>query len=204
MYEIGEHLDLAWRLISLIEKYPSTLLDVGVGPMGVGLLWLFPMALLKIGVDSLPMMGVNTKNRFADSLVNSIQKETVYIQANAEQLPFDTESFELVICNNVLDHTFSPWEMLRELCRVTKVNGYLAVAVDTNSLFGFFARSIDRKVRPYLNCYKLHPHDIIIGQIEKSLEFEGFVVLSHNKASVLGSILGRRRMQSWVAMKSKS
>lgn len=111
MYEMGEHLDLAWRLRSCSSASPRSVLDVGVGPMGTGLLWLFPDAQVKIGVD--------------------------------------------------------------------------------------------RLLQPSLNMYRLHPTDFIIGYIERYLSDRRFTILSSNEASGLGRLIGRRRMQCWVAVKGR-
>jgi SAM-dependent methyltransferase len=199
-YEMGEHLDLAWRLTSIIRK-PNTILDVGVGPMGIGLLWLYPMSSLKIGLDPLPRLVPATGNPYADSVVSAIQKDTAYIQAKGEQLPFKNDFFDLVICNNVFDHSVSHQELLAEMVRVTKKNGYWGIGVDTNPILGFIIRGIDRNIRRHLNTYKLHPQDIIIGTLDKFLNDHGFLILSTNKASAMGRICGRRRMQWWVAQK---
>jgi len=201
MYEMAEHSDLAANLLQVNDREPSAFLDVGVGPLGIGLLWLYPDSLIKIGIDPLPRMKAQTGNPYVDSLVHRIRDDSIFIRARGENLPFPAESFDLVVCNNVLDHTIFPKKLLDELCRVTKVKGHLGIGVDTNSLFGFLIRWIDRRLRPHYNPYRLHPHDIIIGEINKDLQSRGFRILRHNDASILGSAMGRRRMQWWVAVK---
>jgi SAM-dependent methyltransferase len=201
MYEMGEHLDLAWNLKQVIKNQPASVLDVGIGPMGIGLLWLYPFSPVKIGLDPLQRINVNTGNYYVDSLINTIKKEIIFIQSKGEGLPFRDGSFDLVICNNVLDHSLFPKTIVNELCRVTMKNGHLGIGVDTNSFLGFFVRWIDRRIRTHINAYRLHPHDIIIGTIDNILRKNGFHLLSHNKASFLGRIVGRRRMQWWVAVK---
>jgi SAM-dependent methyltransferase len=201
MYEMAEHSDLAAHLIRILDRSPSAFLDVGVGPMGVGLLWLYPQSSLKIGVDTLPLMTVHTGNVYVDAMVNRIREDIIYILSLGEDLPLSSESFDLVVCNNVLDHAISPSRLLDELCRVTKKNGHLGIGVDTNSVLGYFMRWIDRRMRPRFNPYRLHPHDLIIGQINKILRIHGFHILCHNEASRLGAVIGRRRMQWWVSQK---
>lgn len=201
MYEIGEHLDLAWRLKACHPGTPGSVLDVGVGPMGTGLLWLFPDARVKVGLDTLQRMLVKTGNRYADQLVEAIRSGTHYIIGSAEHLPFEDQTFHLVVCNNVLDHVAHPVWVLSELCRVVRPGGYLCLGLDTNSYLGYFLRKVDRLLRPSLNVYRLHPTDFIIGYIERYLSERQFAILSSNQASGLGRLVGRRRMQSWVAAK---
>ncbi len=199
--EMAEHSDLAANMMQILNKAPTAFLDAGAGPFGIGLLWLYSASLLKIGIDTLPRMKVQTGNAYVDALVHRIRADSIFIQARGEDLPFFAESFDLVMCNNVLDHAISPSRLLDELCRVTKKNGHLGIGVDTNSLLGFIVRWVDRRLRPHFNPYRLHPHDIIINKINRLLKAKGFRILRHNEASMLGTILGRRRMQWWVTKK---
>lgn len=201
MYEMGEHLDLAWRLRSCSSTSPRSVLDIGVGPMGTGLLWLFSDARVKIGVDTLQRMPVATGNRYADQLVEAIRSDSQYIVGQAERLPFGDEAFDVVVCNNVLDHVDRPLRVLSEVCRVVRPGGYLGLGLDTNSYLGYFLRRVDRLLRPSLNTYRLHPTDFVIGYIEQYLSDRHFVILSSNEASGPGRLIGRRRMQCWVALK---
>ena len=200
-YEMGEHMDLPWRLKNTLEKIPHSFLDVGVGPMGVGLLWMHPKSPIKIGFDPLPKLKVSTGNPYADELVEKICKDCWYIRGRAEELPFKPDWFELVVSHNVLDHVSEPIRVLSEICRVVQKGGYIGISVDTNSRLNGFLRKIDRALHPKLNTYVQHPHDIIIGEIEDFLKSKGFEILSVNSASFLGGLIGRRRMQSWVAKK---
>lgn len=45
------------------------------------------------------------------------------IQALGEELPFDSETFDFIYCNNVLEHCKNPILLLRESCRVLKPSG---------------------------------------------------------------------------------
>jgi SAM-dependent methyltransferase len=44
-----------------------------------------------------------------------------------EDLPFESEQFDYVICAAVLEHTRRPWEVAREICRVLKAGGKVLV-----------------------------------------------------------------------------
>jgi SAM-dependent methyltransferase len=201
MYELGEDLDLAWRLQAHAPASADKILDVGVGPMGVGLLWLFPHAALRVGADSLGLLPVATGNPHADSVVARIRSVCDYVIGQSEALPFPDASFDVVVCNNVLDHVEDLHRSIAELCRVVRPAGVLGVGVDTNSHLGAWLRRIDRRRRPDLNAYRLHPTDVIIGEVERALTARGFRIVSSNEASRLGRFLGRRRMQSWVAVR---
>ena len=203
MYEIGEDLDLAWRLQACVTAAPDSLLEVGVGPMGTGLLWLFPGCRFRLALDSLALLPVSTGNPHADGLVRRIRAECRYVIGKSEALSFPDGTFDVVVCNNVLDHVEDARRSVAELCRVVRRGGVLGLSVDTNSYLGYWFRRIDRWRQPHLNAYRLHPTDLIIGQIERALTGRGFRIVSSNQASRLGQLVGRRRMQSWVAVREE-
>jgi SAM-dependent methyltransferase len=45
----------------------------------------------------------------------------------AEDLPFEDEQFDYIMCIAVLEHTLRPWEAARELCRVLRPGGKILV-----------------------------------------------------------------------------
>ncbi len=46
--------------------------------------------------------------------------------ANARELPFEDETFDVVHCHQTLCHNKDPWDILREMLRVTKPGGVVA------------------------------------------------------------------------------
>lgn len=48
---------------------------------------------------------------------------------DAHEIPFKDETFDLVIASQVLEHTFKPWEVAKEIERVVKVNGEILIEV---------------------------------------------------------------------------
>ncbi|MCH8881981.1 MAG: class I SAM-dependent methyltransferase [SAR324 cluster bacterium] len=53
------------------------------------------------------------------------------LQGNAQRLPFPGECFDRVICSEVLEHVQNPMAAARELARVLRPGGHLAVSVPT-------------------------------------------------------------------------
>ena len=55
-----------------------------------------------------------------------------YVQGDAEALPFDDGTFDLVTCQTVLIHVADPQAVIREFVRVTKPGGQVIVAEPNN------------------------------------------------------------------------
>lgn len=49
----------------------------------------------------------------------------VDVVADAEDMPFDPETFEVVICTQMLEHSRRPWKAVAEMCRVLRPKGVL-------------------------------------------------------------------------------
>lgn len=63
-------------------------------------------------------------------------KHLAFLQADGHALPFQEKSFDVVICNEVLEHVLDPMKVLSEIRRVLKNNGIAIIEMDTgNFLF---------------------------------------------------------------------
>lgn len=51
---------------------------------------------------------------------------------DAHQIPFQNNSFDLVLAAQVLEHTLNPWMVAQEIQRVTKKGGYIQIEVPQN------------------------------------------------------------------------
>ena len=116
------------KLIGMFEaetqlKENYKILDVGCGPTYISRLFTKGE---KYGIDPLLMF-------YARIFKN--QKSVISIQAAGEQMPFKNQSFELCSSRNVLDHSYSPEVVLKEIKWVTKQNGYLLIAIYTYTPF---------------------------------------------------------------------
>jgi len=55
------------------------------------------------------------------------------VLGNAEELPFEDESFDTVVCTDVLEHLEHPERVVAEMRRVLKEDGELIVMVPSQS-----------------------------------------------------------------------
>lgn len=56
------------------------------------------------------------------------------IDLEKDRFPFEDESFDATVCLEVLEHLRDPRNILREMLRVLKLNGYLLISTPNNSM----------------------------------------------------------------------
>ena len=69
----------------------------------------------------------------AVQLAKKLHNQSMFIQGNVINLPFKDESFQLVICLEVLEHLEKPEQGLRELSRVS--GSYILISVPNEPYF---------------------------------------------------------------------
>lgn len=73
------------------------------------------------------------------SLFPEWQGRAQTLRAFGEQLPFEDESFEVVLCDNVVDHAECPRKIVEEICRVLVPGGLLYFTVNVHHAFYHWA-----------------------------------------------------------------
>src|SRR5215213_2344632 len=110
-------------LLETVQPIADDARVVEVGSGAHGLIFYFG-ARLCVGVDPLAVS--------YRSLFPRWQKSTRTIAATGEDLPFPDQSFDVVLCDNVVDHAESPARIVRELVRVLKPHGLLYFTVNVH------------------------------------------------------------------------
>ena len=64
------------------------------------------------------------------------------VAAAGESLPFDDESFDIVLCDNVVDHAEDPRRIVEEICRVLAPGGLLYFTVNVHHPFYHVAATL--------------------------------------------------------------
>src|SRR5262245_44429196 len=111
------------------------LLEVGSG--STGLIFYFDdgdnldSGGLRVGVDRLAVDSAH--------LFPNIQRRAMTCAASGESLPFCTAAFDVVLCDNVIDHAEKPGDIVRELGRVLKPQGLLYFSVNVHHAFYRYA-----------------------------------------------------------------
>ena len=110
-----------------------TLLDVGCGP-GTVKIDLASRVSRAVGVDRAPTVLAAAREAAART------KNVEFLEGDAYALPFDDDSFDVVYAHQVLQHLTDPIAALREMRRVAKPGGYVAVRDADYSAMTWFPR----------------------------------------------------------------
>jgi SAM-dependent methyltransferase len=114
------------RVRDVIESYKPIAADarvIEVGSGAHGLIFYFGSK-TGIGVDPLAV-------DYA-SLFPQWQRQALTVAAFGERLPFPDDSFDLVICDNVVDHAESPETIVKELVRILRPGSLLYFTVNVH------------------------------------------------------------------------
>src|SRR5262249_22920336 len=120
--KMSEGSRLVWKHINDVLSVPSgaRVLEVGCGAHG--LIFTLP-SIWSAGVDPL---AVEYASLFP------LQTRCRTIAAFGEQLQFRTASFDVVLCDNVIDHAEGPEQILQEVARVLRPGGTLYFTVNVH------------------------------------------------------------------------
>src|SRR5438477_6481795 len=119
--------DPRWRrfLVSRIDAAPtSTVLDVATGTAAVALELVRQKACAVVGVDQSPDMLEVARRRVQ---LAAATKQVRLVEGGADELPFDEGTFDALTFTYLLRYVDDPAATLRELARVVKPGGTIAM-----------------------------------------------------------------------------
>ena len=118
-YSRGQIFSLDTFLTSVAKK-DDVILDAGCGD-GTGLKFLFDCGYENLyGIDINPNKYYLAKNHIGNNRI---------IDSDITNTPFEDGKFDVVWCSHTLEHSYSPIESLKELCRICKKGGYVLIII---------------------------------------------------------------------------
>jgi SAM-dependent methyltransferase len=121
------------ELLEEVGPINSTARVLEVGSGAHGLIFFFGLE-KGIGVDPLA--------HFYAPLFSGWQRQAHTVAAFGESLPFADHSFDVVLCDNVVDHAESPNRIVKEIARVLIPAGLLYFTVNIHHpIYGFAAQA---------------------------------------------------------------
>ncbi len=205
LYELVEHSTIAGPLRKHLPAQPSAkALEVGIGCFGLGFLapHLSDCVESIDGLDPLPRLEIDLPDAGLQAYVDDLRSRVNYVQTAGETMPFDTDTYDLVACINVVDHAQSPESILKEIHRVLKPGGLLAFSVSTLSTLGELKWKFNRWRRPEEWLFVAHPHTYQWPRADAMLRSLFPNVLWHDKPSLSKQLAGHGRMSYWLVQKS--
>lgn len=140
------------------SETPSAVLDcgVGAGALSQALTRVLPYRFALTAIDVSPRMLEQTEDA-----LHAANADVTLRQADAAALPFDDNSFDMVMTAHMLEHLSDPAVALREMVRVLRPGGRLVVCVTRRTLLGMLVH------------LKWHTHRMTPDQAGRFLEYAG-------------------------------
>lgn len=162
-------------------------LEVGCGAHG---LIFFFGARNAVGVDPLA-------DHYAE-LFPQWQGKARTIAASGENLPFPDSSFDIVLCDNVVDHALSPRKILEEIARVLVPGGLFYFSVNVHHRFYHLAASVHAGWRALGIPFEITPfadHTVHLTPVAARRLFDGlpFEIVTDEDDSAAARGRGRMR-----------
>jgi len=154
----------------------TMILEVGSGPHGIN--FFYPKG-IRIALDPLAP--------FFKKEFNFIQKNSnsLICQGMGENLPFSDKSFDIVISDNVLDHTLDTEKILFEIHRVLRDDGVLYLAINLHHLIfrifcSLFKILYSIRIVPNTPNYKAHTYFFTPRMFKRKIKKGKFTTVFSN------------------------
>jgi len=160
----------------------ARVLEVGSGAKGI--IFFFGGA-CRIGVDPLA-------DRYRH-LFPAWQSRAVTLAAYGEALPFADGSFDIVLCDNVVDHAENPRRIVEEIARVLAPGGLLYFTVNVHHSIYRLASGIHAAWRALGIPFEITPfadHTVHLTRVEAGNLFEGLPLRLLHEADDIARVKG--------------
>lgn len=150
---------------NILSPIAENILDVGCGEG-------FFLIRLLVECDPSSLYGIDISRFDVENAAINCPSANL-ICSCAENLPFKNETFQNIVCSEVLEHVINPRKTLREIARVLRINGKVGISTPNPSslLVKFYYQFYSKKKKVEHAC-KDDPIDIhnLISMLPKNLE----------------------------------
>jgi len=134
----------------------KSVLEIGCGPNGI--IFQIDNAKSRVGLEPLDL----------NDLTQEEWKKSIIKKGIGEEIPFDDDSFDVVLSFNALDHCFNPIKVLNEARRVLRKDGDLLIWLHILREKYYFLESLLNRLD------SSHPYHLTQNKILSMLSDEGF------------------------------
>jgi SAM-dependent methyltransferase len=162
------------------------LVELGIGPMGLGCIHLLPRSdeIRLVGVDPLeqtpaedwPLPEQQTR------MIRACQDSYEHVVAQAERTGLGEGRFGVAVLHNMLDHVQEPAAVLSETHRLLRSDGLLLLACDSISLANRVRLRLYAQRRFADSLFiKAHPFHFRVGELMRLVSDAGFQTVASNR-----------------------
>lgn len=194
--------NVAARIRAWIPAISGPTLEIGVGGLGIGTLGFLKELPLRIGLDPLPLPPLSCTETLRNT-INSLRDSVHVIIAAGENMPFADNTFNLVLCCNVLDHVHDPQTVIAEGARVLASNGFFYLEVDVFSALGLVKWHLWTKHRRKKEILvRAHPHRFREKELLNFIQSASLRLINKSEQPLFVRLFGRSWRISLFAQKS--
>ena len=109
------------EMLEFVPPGVNSVLEIGCGTGAFG-------ALVKQQRGTSRYVGVELMSQAAE-VARTLLDEVIVTNIEQNPLPFPPESFDCLVCNDVLEHLVDPWTILKTLVRFVRPGGYIVISL---------------------------------------------------------------------------
>jgi len=183
----------------LLAPQVKETLEVGVGPLGIGVLGMQASKFRITAIDPLPRISLKFADAALDRYIQALRERVAYRCSQGETLPFEDNCHDFVCCHNVIDHAQKPLAILEDIFRVLKNQCCLYLTLNTFSYFGRLKFEGLRRLYPDRMIFACHPHSFLHADVLKALSDLGYEIVRHDGGH--NAIIGHGRLSKFLCRK---